>query len=313
MNPVTKGYLIAMVGIVLWSTTGVFVGYLITTYDMPPLLLAFWRNLLVSIAMLPVLYVIRRSLLRITMQQLRFFVFFGLILALFNSIWILSVEANGAAVSTVLAYSSAGFTAILAWWLFREPLSPIKITAVTLSLIGCVLVAEAYDPQIWKVNLLGILTGIASGVLFAGYNLMGKEAAQRQINPWTSLLYSFIFGSVFTLLFCLIPGVPGGVVGLAGLMPQLPADGWLILLVLSFIPTLLGFGLYNVAMKYLPASVASLLATTEPAMTTVEAYLFLNERMSVIQIVGSLVILFAVVMIRFDKPPSESRFPKAAG
>jgi len=76
---------------------------------------------------------------------------------------------------------------------------------------------------------------------------------------------------------------------------------------------LLGFGLYNVAMKYLPASVASLLATTEPAMTTVEAYLFLNERMSVIQIVGSLVILFAVVMIRFDKPPSESRFPKAAG
>lgn len=67
-----------------------------------------------------------------------------------------------------------------------------------------------------------------------------------------------------------------------------------MLIILSFVPTLLGFGFYNTSMHYLPASVANLLATVEPAMTAVEAYIFLDERMTVIQIVGSLVILCGV-------------------
>jgi drug/metabolite transporter, DME family len=206
----------------------------------------------------------------------------------------------GAAVSTVLAYSSAGFTAILAWWIFKEQLRLPKIMAIILSLIGCVLVSNAYDPAVWNVNPMGIITGLASGVLFAGYNMMGKETAKRGINPWTALLYSFAFASVFTLIFNLFP-LPGAAGSFAALMPDLPAHGWLILAILSFVPTLLGFGLYNTAMNYLPASTASLLATSEPALTAVEAYIFLDERMTVVQVVGSLIILSAVLIVRFEK------------
>jgi hypothetical protein len=95
MSPLSKGYLIGIIGITIWSTTAIFIGYLITNYAIPPLLLAFWRNLLVCVAMLPALYLIRRSLLRIGRREIRFYAFYGLILALFNSVWILSVQANG--------------------------------------------------------------------------------------------------------------------------------------------------------------------------------------------------------------------------
>src|ERR1041385_3659877 len=111
MSRLTKGYVIAIIGITLWSTTGVLIGYLVTNYKMPALLLAFWRNVLVCVALFPALFIIRRSLLRISVPQIRFYAFYGLVLAVFNSIWVLSVQANGAAVATVLAYSSAGFTA----------------------------------------------------------------------------------------------------------------------------------------------------------------------------------------------------------
>ncbi len=305
MSRVTKGYLIAIVGITLWSTTGIFIGYLITNYAMPPLLLAFWRNLLVCLALFPALFVIRGSLLRIERTQIKFYVFYGLILALFNSVWVLSVEANGAAVATVLAYSSAGFTAIMAWWFFREPLQLPKIVAVVMSLTGCVLVSNAYDPEVWRVSPLAIITGIISGVLFAGYNMMGKEAAKRHFNPWTSVLYSFAFGSLFMLIFNLVSIGLGRAGTISALIPTLPVNGWVALIVLSFIPTLLGFGLYNTAMNYLSASTASLLATTEPVLTAVEAYIFLNERMTVIQVVGGLLILLAVLIVRFVKDESE--------
>ena len=44
---------------------------------------------------------------------------------------------NGAAVATVLAYSSPAFTAIASWKLFGERMGWIEIVAVVLSIIGC--------------------------------------------------------------------------------------------------------------------------------------------------------------------------------
>ena len=74
-----------------------------------------------------------------------------------------------------------------------------------------------------------------------------------------------------------------------------------MLIILSFVPTLLGFGLYNTSMHYLPASIANLIATLEPAMTAVEAYIFLDERMTIIQITGSVIILSAVLIVQLEK------------
>ncbi len=268
---------------------------------MPALLLAFWRDLLVCVALIPALFSIRRSLLHIHVSQIKFYTFYGLTLALFNSIFALSVKANGAAVATVLAYTSAGFTAILAWWFFRETLGCPKSVAIILSLIGCVMVSNAYTQEMWKLNPLGVSTGILSGLLFAGYNLFCKEAARRKINPWTAILYSFAFGSIFLMIFNLFSILPGAAGSFKRLLPNLPVNGWLVLIVLAFVPTLLGFGLYNTSMNYLPASIVSLLATSEPAMTAVEAYIFLDERMTIVQIVGGLVILSAVLLVQLEK------------
>jgi drug/metabolite transporter (DMT)-like permease len=153
----------------------------------------------------------------------------------------------------------------------------------------------------WKLNPLAVSTGLLSGLLFAAYTLIGKEVARRNINAWTSMLYSFAFASIFILVFDLIPVLPGTPGSYKELLPDLPVNGWLVLIILSFVPTLLGFGLYNTSMNYLPASITNLLATLEPAMTALEAYVFLNESMTILQIIGSLVILSAVLIVQLEK------------
>lgn len=300
MSRLTKGYLIALVGTIFWSTSAIFISYLTTTHQMPPLLLSCWRDLFVCAALLPALYFFRPALLKFPRKNLLFFVLYGLVLALFNATWSLSVKLNGAAVSTVLSYGSAGFTVLLSWWLLKERLNPPKIVGVVFSLVGCVLVANAYDINVWRANPMGISVGLFSGLLFAIFSLMGSETSRRGINTWQSLLFSFASAVVFLLVFNLIPGLPGAA-GAGHMFPSLPWQGWLALAVLAFVPTIFGYGLYAISMGYLPASTANLIATSEPVFTTIQAYFILGERMGPIQITGSLLILVSVLMVRLSE------------
>jgi drug/metabolite transporter (DMT)-like permease len=268
---------------------------------MPAIVLAFWRDLFVALTLFPILALLRPDLLRVQRKNLQYLAIYGFILAIFNSLWTLSVALNGAAISTVLAYCSAGFTALLGWWFLKERLDWAKIVAVTLSLGGCVLVSGALDLTAWSANFVGIVTGILSGLLYAIYSLMGRSASQRSLNPWTTLLYTFGFAAAFLLLFNLLPGgfLPGKAVRAVDLL-WLGSSlvGWSILFLLAAGPTLAGFGLYNVSLGYLPSSVANLIVSLEPAITAVMAYLLFGELLNGIQVLGSLMILTAVVFLR---------------
>jgi drug/metabolite transporter (DMT)-like permease len=300
-SSLTRGYTIALISAAILSTTAILIRYLTQAYHMPPLVLAFWRDSFAALTLLPVMGRLRPQLLQVKRQHLLFLLVYGLMLSIFNALWTLSVSLNGAAIATVLVYCSAAFTAVLGWWLLDERLGWVKLLAVTLSLGGCVLVSGALDPAAWRVNLVGILTGILAGLCYAIYSLMGRIASQRGLNPWTTLLYTFGFAAVFLLLANLLPGrlFPG--------TATCPADlfwlgnalaGWGILFLLAAGPTVAGFGLYNVSLGYLPSSVANLIVTLEPVFTAVIAYSLLGERLNALQLGGSLMILAGVVSLR---------------
>lgn len=125
-----RGYSVAMICTVVLSTTAIFIRHLTQAYHLPPLVLAFWRDAFTALALLPVLALVRPGLLCVGRCHLVYLMAYGLVLAAFNALWTLSVAANGAAVATVLVYSSAAFTAVLDRWLLKEHLSWVKLLAV---------------------------------------------------------------------------------------------------------------------------------------------------------------------------------------
>ena len=296
-----RGYTIAIISAVILSTTAIFIRHLTQTYALPALVLAFWRDGFVALTLLPVLGLFRPALLKVGKRHLAYLLAYGLILAIFNSLWTLSVSLNGAAVATVLVYCSTAFTALLGRWLLKERLDWVKVLVVAVTLSGCVLVSNALDADTRQSNFLGILTGILSGFGYAGYSLMGRSASQRGLNPWTTLFYTFAFATFFLLIFNLLPGkfLPGTASRLVDFLWLGDAwVGWGALFLLAAGPTVAGFGLYNVSLSYLPSSVANLVVTLEPSFTAVIAYFLLGERLTGIQVLGSLLILGAVVFLR---------------
>jgi len=298
----SRGYLIALIATVLWSTTGVIISYLSRTYALPSLILAFWRDCFVSFGMLVGLLIFSRARFQLDRSHWKFMVIYGLTLAIFNSMWTFSVQYNGAAVATVLAFSSPAMTAILSRIVYREKIGWVKIISIGLSLVGMIFVSGAYDPATWRLNTAGIVFGLLTGLFFAIYNLEGKHASDTSIDSWTALLYSFTSATFFLLLFNLGKDLLSHQVIFSEMLwLGSSVSGWGILFFLGVAPTLAGFGLYTLSMRYIPATTANLIATLEPALTAIWAYFFLSELLTGNQLWGGLLILAGVILLRISE------------
>ncbi len=306
MTPRAKGILIGLVGTTFWATTGIFISYLLNHYTLRPLTLAFWRDLIVALGLILGLRLVQPQALRIVRRDIVFFLAYGFVgLAAFNGLWTFSVKYNGAAVATVLAYSSPAFIVLLARPILKEPWTARKLVAVALSLTGCVLVVKAYAAEAWRLNPIGIAVGLGTGLAFAVYSLAGKWSARRFPSPWTVTAYGFLFAA--------------GGLGLANLLAQPPRaffslgqawDGWLTLAILALVPTVAGFGLYTLSLRYLPAGVAGLIASLEPVLTAIMAIFLLGEWLDGWQWLGAGLILAAVVLAQTEAE-QRSRLPEA--
>ncbi len=298
----SRGYLIALTATVLWSSTGIIISYLSRAYALPSLVLAFWRDLALSLALFLVFLVFQPARFALPGQNRRFMILFGFIVAVFNSAWTFSVEYNGAAVATVFAFSSPAFTALLSHWILSEKITLAKFAAIVLSVAGIALVSCAWNISTWQVNPLGILFGLFTGLAFAFYNLMGKTASNRGVNSWTTLFYSFggatLFLFLFNLLFDFFSVRP--LLGdMFWLRDSLPA--WGLLVFLGIGPTLVGFGLYTLSLDYLPATVSNLIATLEPVLTAIWAYFIFNESLTLLQLLGGGLVFGGVLLLRLKE------------
>ncbi len=299
MSNQTKGVLIALAGTSAWATTAIFIRYLLTHYPLTPLTLAFWRDLILALTLLAALGLGKPQRLRVSRRDLVFLVLYGaVVLAVFNASWTFSVQLNGAAVSTVLAYCSPAFAVALAWPLLKEPITWRKGLAALLSLTGCVGVARAYAPEVWQLNPLGLVVGLVSGLAFAVYSLAGRWSAKRFASPSTVMAYGFLFAACALGL----TQTPQTVFSLGWAW-----DGWLILATLSIGPTLIGYGLYTVSLRYLPATVATVIASLEPALTAILAIFLLGERLQGLQWGGGALILGAVFLAQSGPPESQPK------
>ena len=281
------GYIMVLGAAALWATLGLFYKGLIDGYGLSPLTVAFFRAALSFAILLIVLALRRPAWLRVARGDLPFFALFGLVgIAAFYIVYVYAVHLAGMAMAVVLMYTAPAWVTLIAWRFFGEGLDRPKLIALVLAFGGCVLVARAHDPAQVRLNAVGILLGLGAGVTYGLYTIFNKRALRRY-NPWTTMLYALGFGTAFLLPV----QTPSNLA--AALQPSLLP--WLALLALG--PTLGSALLYAMGLERLPASVASIVATLEPAIAAVLAVVVLGETLTVSQAVGALSIISGVVFL----------------
>lgn len=178
--------------------------------------------------------------------------------------------------------------ALGAWLLFRERLTWQQGVGVTVSITMVVLLAmsgasQASAPMPWLGNLLELGAMVAA----AGSMLSIKQLSSRY-HPWFLTGLQAASGAVF---FTVLAAATGGWPNLGGLSVPVMLE----LAYLGVFPGLLAFGLYNSALKMMPATTAALAINLIPVVAVLTGWLLLGESLTVVQLLACGLIIAAVV------------------
>jgi DME family drug/metabolite transporter len=284
-----RGYFLVLLAASLWATLGIIYNYLAGTYGLPPLAVAGLRAGLGGLILLAGLLALRPGWLRLNLPALRVALLYGVFgIALFYAAYINAILSVGVAVAAVLLYTAPAWVAVIAWRFLGEQLTRTHLAALLLTLAGSALVAQVFQPGLLRLNALGIAWGLLSGLTYGLWSVFNKVGV-RHTNPWTLQCYGMLVGSVVLLL--LQPLAP-----LAGALQSPATIFWLLLLALG--PTVGASVAYAAGVRTVPVSVASLIATLEPVLAALLAYLVLGETLTAGQVAGGGLILVAVWLLR---------------
>jgi drug/metabolite transporter (DMT)-like permease len=116
------------------------------------------------------------------------------------------------------------------------------------------------------------------------------------------MTYTMLFGSVMLLILWYGSAAFGATeaVGAGSVVRAVGASAtpWLALLVLALGPTLGGYALFTLALRYIPGRLASLAVMIEAPVSVLLAVIFLGEQLEWLQLLGIALILGAVGLPR---------------
>ncbi|MBN1193533.1 MAG: EamA family transporter [Coriobacteriia bacterium] len=322
-----EGYALVVLAATCWAGGGLIAKWLFTDpgpaasswlfaplgIQVDPLVLSAARAFVSVVITLAYLGICRRDLLRVRPQDLPFLAVFGVFgLALVHFAYFKTISVTGVATAILLEYLAPVIVLVFSVALLKERLTLALPVAVALSVSGCALVVGAIGGGGLSVSGEGLVWGLVSAVLFAGYALMGRYASER-FAPWTLLAYGLGAGSVFWFV---VLGGPSRVIALLS-----DARAFAAVLVLSVVSTVIPFGAFLKALHYIEATKASVTSSLEPVIAGVAAWLVFGERLSATQMLGGALVIGAVLVSQVrtrtsaEMPvaPSESNFEHSRG
>ncbi|HSQ36197.1 MAG TPA: DMT family transporter [Candidatus Binatia bacterium] len=286
-----------IIGIAAVSSGSVFVRF--AQSDAPSLTIAAFRLAIAALILLPLAWRNYRQELRgIRAGQWGWFIASGLFLAIHFATWISSLEYTSVASSVALVSTSPLWVTLIAWIIWREPLTPSLLIGLALALCGSVIIslAEARS-AISSRPLLGNALALAGALAVSGYWLVGRRLRRHfSLVSYVTLVYGA--AALFLLGAALLFGQP-----LTGF--KAPTYGWFLLLAL--LPQLLGHSSFNWALGHLPASYVAIATLGEPIGAAILAFLFLSETPSLLKVSAAALILAGILLALQRKPVDRAK------
>ncbi|MFE3870465.1 DMT family transporter [Flavobacterium sp. ZS1P70] len=232
-------------------------------------------SLRIAISAIILLAVYRPNLSKITARQWKFVIPYGLSLGAMNLIFYLAIERIPIGLAVTLEFIGPLLVAVLG------SKRIIDFLWVLLAAAGIVLIAP------WSnngIDLVGVLFALLAGALWASYIVLGGKIS-KIMEGGEAVATGMLFAALLIVPF----GIIGN--GLNNLTPSLWGLGIALALLSSAIP----FTLEMKALGQMPARTFSILMSLEPAAASICGLLFLQEYLTVNEILAVIFVIIASV------------------
>jgi len=198
----------------------------------------------------------------------------------------------------LLEYLAPLLVALVARFVLHEQVSALLWPALALSLGGLAL-ALGLGGGGADLDLVGVAAGLVAAVSFATYFLLGERLVRRR-DPLSTTFWGFaIPGALATVLAPWWGTLERSAAVLVDLPEAIGGGQVLLLLVVAWV-VLLGtlgpFAASTAALRYIPATVVTVVATLEPVGAAVLAWWWFDESLTALQVLGFGLVLAGVVL-----------------
>lgn len=281
----------AVISIILaasfWGIISIFVRHL-TALGYTSMELVSVRALITAVSLIIFIAATNRELLKVKLKDCRYFIGTGILsFVFFNFCYLNAINTVSVSVAAILLYTSPIFVTVMSAMLFKEKFTKIKVVALILAFLGCILVTGVLSPTT-VLNAKGLIFGVLSGFGYALYSIFGRYA----LNKYSSLTvtaYTFVFASIGVLPFISFPHF----YSVAAKNPI--SVFWLV--ALAIVTGIIPYVLYTYGLSHIESGKASIIACIEPVVATLTGIIVFNELLSIGSIIGIVLVMTAVILL----------------
>ncbi len=173
--------------------------------------------------------------------------------------------------------------------IYRQHLSLPKLAGLFLGAAGILFV---FYTEIFfqSTNLTGVLAALLSAAGYGLYIVLAKSTADK-LGGMVVNSFSFLIGAIFLIPILLIFNIPLLHFDVS-ILPQM--------LYITIMLTIAAYVLFLYGLKFLPAGAGSLIFFAKPPLAIIWTFLFLQEKITVPFVVGSMIIIAGIGIYSYD-------------
>jgi len=261
------------------STTSLFINLARMLIATPVLLAACWR-------------VVGQAMFSIQRRDFLIMLLTGALLAISQATYFAAIRYTGVTIATLLTICIAPLVVTCLSVLLKfETLTGRIVMALICALMGSVLLVGLHSPEGIHANLLlGTTFALIAAVSYASMIICGRLLAADH-HPLQVTAVTFGVGTLVLVLINLASGV----------VMVHTMQGWLLLLYLGLVPTAFAYWLFQMGLRSVSATAASIVGMLDPLVAAVLAWGLFGETLATTGIVGAGLLILSIFLLSLDK------------
>lgn len=279
------GIISLIFAMLIWASS--FIALKLAMQDLEPYTVIFFRMIIASLCFI---YFIKSFLkYEFSRRDIKYI----LLLAFFEPCLYFIFEAKAIQLTTasqvgMITSLMPVITAMAAGYFLKEIITKQLLLGSSIAIAGVVWLSLQSTTSVSAPNpMLGNFFEFLAMVCGAGYTIVARYLANRYSALFITAIQVFI-GTIFFFPFFLYEFYTTDF--------NFSMTSILCVLYLGIVVTLAGYGLYNYALTKIEASKAAVFVYLIPVFTLILAFLILNEKLSLVELVASVIILIGVLI-----------------
>ena len=236
--------------------------------------------------------------LRARRDELKDLILFGVVgVGAVTSFYFFAIKYLYVSVALIIEFTASIWIALYLKFVKKKHISPIMWLGIACAFSGLILVSQIWSSS--SLSPIGVFAALADAVALSYYFLTADRLTQTRsslslmtwgigvaavfwaiIFPWWNFPFEYLTKSF----------------SLAGNLSNYSAPGWVLILWIIIVGTVIPYLLTVTGIRELSAGTSSVIGMIEPIFAGVIAWILLNEALSGIQLIGCVVVLFGIYL-----------------